>query len=243
LLVQILSSGWLTHAPHKHEETVGRQDLTLKPNVGFAANEMFARRIVCFCDIPLSELAIHMRKYSSFGIAFSRSFLVSKGASPVFYVATNSIVAVGENQLTREAHFDERLGVFHKIWQRVMEQGEEVNRKYGVEYTVNPDGTTVSKEPSGDAYGAWLKERREIDELAHLMFFLSAQVFGFTKAFDSRKDDDDDENFYMEREWRVAGNVNFSLSDVTRIILPEAYAARFRADVPEYIGQIHFASN
>ncbi len=44
----------------------------------------------------------------------------------------------------------------------------------------------------------------------------------------------------MEREWRVLDRVPFALSDVCRIILPESYARRFRADIPNYFGQISF---
>jgi hypothetical protein len=44
----------------------------------------------------------------------------------------------------------------------------------------------------------------------------------------------------MEREWRIASNVCFKLDDVARIFLPAAYARRFRADVPAYIGQVSF---
>ena len=46
----------------------------------------------------------------------------------------------------------------------------------------------------------------------------------------------------MEREWRrLANNLNFTLDGVARIFLPAAYARRFRADPPEYVGQISFA--
>jgi hypothetical protein len=34
-----------------------------------------------------------MSKYGEFGIAFPRPFLVNQGASPVFYIAENAIVA------------------------------------------------------------------------------------------------------------------------------------------------------
>ena len=47
-------------------------------------------RVVCFCDIPVTDLAIHMTKYSRFGLSFLKPFLISKGANPVLYVANNS---------------------------------------------------------------------------------------------------------------------------------------------------------
>jgi hypothetical protein len=51
---------------------------------------------------------------------------------------------------------------------------------------------------------------------------------------------DDVANFYMEREWRVGGNVRFNLNHVSRVFFPPEYASKFRADLPEYVGQVTF---
>jgi hypothetical protein len=50
-------------------------------------------QVVCFCDIPVIDLAIHVRKYSKFGLAFKKAFLIERGACPVFYVANESPVS------------------------------------------------------------------------------------------------------------------------------------------------------
>jgi hypothetical protein len=50
-------------------------------------------QVVCFCDIPDTDLAIHVRKYSRFGLAFKKDFLIERGACPVFYVANESPVS------------------------------------------------------------------------------------------------------------------------------------------------------
>jgi hypothetical protein len=39
---------------------------------------------------------------------------------------------------------------------------------------------------------------------------------------------DDPDKVYLEREWRLIGNVGFDLREVGRVILPEACATRFR---------------
>lgn len=53
-------------------------------------NEMINPRVVCFCDIPVADMHIHMMKYGKFGLSFLKSFLVKKGANPLFYVAQNA---------------------------------------------------------------------------------------------------------------------------------------------------------
>jgi hypothetical protein len=70
--------------------------------------------------------------------------------------------------------------------------------------------------------------------------FLLNYVFTFMKCFDAKRQFQDPENFYMEREWRLGANLNFDLSDVVRVFLPATYAERFRRDLPTYAGQITF---
>jgi hypothetical protein len=50
------------------------------------SNEMVHYPMVCFCDIPVPDLTLHMEKYSRFGLALKKAFLIPKGARPVFYV-------------------------------------------------------------------------------------------------------------------------------------------------------------
>jgi hypothetical protein len=77
----------------------------------------------------------------------------------------------------------------------------------------------------------------------YLAYFLDLLVFGFIKYFDDSTSDEDAANVYMEREWRVIGDVKFALADVHRVFMPECYAERFRADLPNYIGQLTFSDN
>jgi len=62
--------------------------------------DMYARYCVCFCDIPTSDLALHMERYSRFGLAFSKGYLVQHGASPVFYVARDADIGNPHDQKT-----------------------------------------------------------------------------------------------------------------------------------------------
>src|ERR1019366_7648127 len=60
--------------------------LETRPSERLSENVAFRGSYVCFCDIPLGDLDLHMRKYSRFGIAFRKEFLLKKGATPVMYV-------------------------------------------------------------------------------------------------------------------------------------------------------------
>jgi hypothetical protein len=164
---------------------------------------------VCFCDIPVTDLAIHMKKYSRFGLSFLKRFLIDKGANPVMYVAENSPAL---SFRLPESTSDEP-------WPRkkVFERNIELFEKYQQE--------NQGKIP------------------IYLRYFLDILVFPFIKYFDDSTSDEAEANVYMEREWRVIGDIEFALPDVHRVFLPEHYAERFRADLPDYKGQLTFSDN
>ena len=56
------------------------------------AGTLLGGTALCFCDIPVDDLAIHMSRYGHFGLSFRKSFLAERGATPVFYVAQDAIV-------------------------------------------------------------------------------------------------------------------------------------------------------
>lgn len=64
--------------------------------------------------------------------------------------------------------------------------------------------------------------------------------FAYVKLYDVSLPDDHPDNYYMEREWRCLKNVNFSLSDIHTIYLPNrSYQERFRQEFPEYTGKFY----
>jgi hypothetical protein len=164
---------------------------------------------ICFCDIPVTDLEIHMTKYSRFGLSFLKDFLVRKGANPVMYVAENSqALSFYLPETTKDEPWPRR---------RVFERNIELLEKYR-------------------------KENRDTIPI-YLEYFLDILVLPFIKYFDASAPDEAEANVYMEREWRVIGDVNFTLADVHRVFMPERYAERFRADLSDYTGKLTFSDN
>jgi Putative abortive phage resistance protein AbiGi, antitoxin len=172
---------------------------------------------ICFCDIPVTDLEIHMNKYSRFGLSFLKDFLVGKGANPVMYVAENSqALAFRLPETTRDEPWQRR---------RVFERNIELLEKYRRELLEEYHRGTRDKFP------------------IYLEYFLDILVLPFIKYFDASAPDEAEANVYMEREWRVIGDVKFALEDVHRVFMPKRYAERFRADLPNYTGQLTFSDN
>lgn len=228
LLLTILRTGELRSDPNRTPGSPAVAWITL--NGSFSERTMFHFPGVCFCDIPVADLPVHMEKYSSFGIAFSKAFLVKRGTSPVFYIAKDSEIDPSGNvdagirqssvtPYTRAVFFKEMLESFH---------GSSIDLLRAVSTVADSDGSKA-------------RELAEIGKrLAQLKSYLDKYVFSYCVPFDSALDESHGEQFYMEREWRVLGDVRFSLADVERVIVPRSYGTRFRVDFPDYGGQVSF---
>ncbi len=177
-------------------------------------NEVFMPNVVCFCDIPVEDLDLHMKKYSHFGLGFLKKHLILKGANPVFYIAKNSALSNGK---LRKSLFDYMIDQFNFLFFHEENKILETQRK-------------ADKDAS----------RFEID-WKELKNFLALHVFSFIKFFDDAKSEDDQDNYYMEREWRLLGALKFDINDIYRIILPREYSERFKKDIPNYFGQVTFS--
>lgn len=208
LLVRILRSGTLG------KNVDGR--VAFQPDQLFSGNEAYRSNVVCFSDIPVPDLGIHMGKFSRFGLAFRKGFLIKRGANPVYYVARNSLVTSPEGQAkTLAALFDEKhdqLWAFYDAYKRL--------------HPAPPEGETTQDAPP---------------DITPLFVFLVYQFFSFVKFYEEGLPPDDEKNYYMEREWRVFGNLSFGLGDVRRVIFPERFSHSFREQVPDYYGEITFS--
>jgi Putative abortive phage resistance protein AbiGi, antitoxin len=217
LLIRILKDGWLLADPENRNKlypwpTENAFVLNIESVTEDVYQPVFKPHAVCFCDIPFDHLDIHMSKYGSFGLSFLKSFLIEKRASPVFYCAKNSKV-ISTLHANRESYFQEQLNRYRRLF-------PIRNELYDL----------LEKNMDEDTFQRFMLDAMELYE------FLGYYVFGHTKFFDDAAGYEDPNNFYMEREWRVLGNVRFELSNVYRVILPERYAERFHEELPHYPG-------
>lgn len=216
LVNKIIKAGWLMHPPHDLNQKSGYE---VRFDALISKNELVNPRIICFCDIPVGDLSIHMAKYGRFALSFRKAFLIEKGANPVHYIAKNSTIESLLTAKTKRADFyDQMMG--NSLRSLIM-LAESLKPK-------NQDPVTSESAPLA-MY------------LQGISFFLLEEVFSFIKFFDDSKSENDPDNYYMEREWRVMKHVNFGIEDVYRVILPESFVNRFRKDVPDFNGQIMFA--
>lgn len=56
--------------------------------------------MVCFCDIPLSQLMSHINIYGSYGLGMSKGWGIGEGLNPVIYFSKNSHLAKRLSEIT-----------------------------------------------------------------------------------------------------------------------------------------------
>lgn len=217
-LLQILKTGRLLPGG---KESSGQEMWATIGGERLCTNEMFTPQVVCFCDIPLSGLGIHMEKYGGFGIAFRKRWLVGRGANPVFYLAA------GDSPL--EA-LDGEAPIL-----RAEEFGRCIDRCYGLLH----EFADFLEEPPTQVP----EEAEQLhDGFHHLVhFFLQYRIFSYLKCFDPMLSEADIDNFYMEREWRVFGPVAFELQDVAHVIVPNAFREQVAKEIPELVPRLFIA--
>jgi len=207
LLIEVIKSGKLKSSP-KNDIFKGSVIIQL-PNP-ISQGKAITLYGVCFCDIPIDDIDIHVNKYSGFGLSFLKTFLINKGANPVFYIARDGKLLRSEKN--RGVFFEDMLQAFFRLLVKDIMPTEKAKKALDEE------------------------NRERID----LVIFMIQYIFGYFKFFDSNTPENDENNYYMEREWRTVGDLEFNLQNVNRILLPRKYARQLREDIPDYSGQITF---
>ncbi len=180
-----------------------------------SGNRVFRGSYVCFCDIPAGDLDIHMRKYSRFGVAFTKEFLLEAGAAPVMYAPGRGRPALLPFHPYPRGRVASNNVAFDEFWRRYRRLVERMETE-----EINKDTSKL---------------------FCDVTEFLNIQILSHLKFFDPFLKDQERENYYMEREWRVMREVRFRHRDIRRVILPESFASQFRKQFPKYDGEVVFA--
>ena len=175
----------------------------------FTRGDLFAQQCVCFCDIPSEGLDIHVSKYGSFGLAFEKQYLVPMGATPAFYVATDSL---GIRDMTRGEDFDERIADYFTLKDLMEANRNDLMRQAST--------------------------RGIVERFEKISSFLEFTVLGLLKPFDTRLPDAAPENVYLEREWRVLGDISFDQENVAKVYAPPGQVKRVEERFPALVGRI-----
>jgi len=165
--------------------------------------------MVCFCDIPPTSLRIHTRKYGPFGLAIDRAHLVRYAARPVMYFPLDLN--------------DWQSPLNHSIIRDI----EAVYRALQTQ-AVPSRGTRQM--------GSRIMTSEETLNVAKAV--IQRDLLAFLKLFNPTLAEDDPQNYYMEREWRRIGNLQFGAEHVKHVIVDDAYVDRARAMFPEYATRI-----
>ena len=209
--------------------------------------EVFGRcDCVCFCDIPDTALGIHTNKYSKFGMGFEKTFIAEPGAHPVMYVPKNYSIAergdgsdIGKSCTPRapEQYFPYLLQLSTSLLP-LMELGYvEVNLPQQ-ENKLKAMGLGDFLNLFNDAVRKMFFAGKYHPLLFSLMQGISNQM-AYVKLYDATLPDDHPDNYYMEREWRSLGNINFTTDDIKTLYFPnKEYISKFIKDFPNYKGDI-----
>ena len=209
--------------------------------------EVFGRcDCVCFCDIPDLGLKIHTNKYSKFGMGFEKTFIAEQGANPVMYVPKNyPVVKCGGSTATGNFLPPRAPEEYYPF---LLKLATSFLPLMGSGYTA----ACLSQWENGLkilGYGDHLKlfdkdihqmliEGKYYPLLFSLMQGISNQL-QYVKLYDATLPDDHPDNYYMEREWRSLGNINFTIDDIKTLYLPnKEYISKFIKEFPKYKGDI-----
>lgn len=99
----ILSANTLFHFTNKFENVESILENGFYPRYSYEDHSTstpsnqghpdYAIAMVCFCDIPLSQIKDHMETYGSYGIGLSKDWGIKHGVCPVIYTYPGSLLA------------------------------------------------------------------------------------------------------------------------------------------------------
>jgi Putative abortive phage resistance protein AbiGi, antitoxin len=208
-----------------------------------AQNEFVQPEMVCFCDIPVDPIdhfRVHTAKYGKFGLALRREFVIAQGGNPVFYIASSAstpLRLVGRGGPRVDFFADSGVPSLFQPRHRASFMDELKRRVVEAILTIRDINQAKTAEYQKGVSNAD-EHKRRVYQTFDLPAAIYPYIFGYTKVFDPTLPDEDPDNYYMEREWRVLGCVRFALSDIARIFVPPAYVDRVKEALSGYSGPV-----
>lgn len=215
ILLKVLDSSCVSHPPHNQDSYSHR--IAFNWDKSIFSEELVVPGVTCFGDIPYANLHIHMKKYGKFGLSFSREFLIKYGARPVIYMPLQpSDPYKGWGTIYCESLLLDLEQIWRGFREHIVIPVDEGSRSrsMGVKPT-NPKEAALA-----------------MDDM------FTQQVLAFIKPFNSELQDDHPDNFYLEREWRRFGNLNFKPKDVAHVIVHPNYIERLKTERTIYSNKI-----
>ena len=215
-LKSILSSGYVSHPPHRPGpgETTVHIDLTKE----LSTEELIVPTVVCFCDIPVEHLSLHMQKYGRFGVALDKAYLIHEGARPVMYIPFQSD---NHRSVAGKALLSNLKAVYQGFREHIYDKANLPHLRTHVQ----------GARPTSAAGAA-----------SALDSVLARDLIAFLKPFNSEIPEDHPDYYYAEREWRKYGNQVVTPETVRRVIVPDRFVTQLEKDFPQYAGKIQIAT-
>lgn len=212
-LLKIINSGCVSSDPPK--VGWGSTTVQLKRGARLEAEELAVSNITCYCDIPSGALGLHVAKYGSFGLSFSRHLLIKYGARPVLYVPMQAADwgAPYGKTLLRDVQ-----AVFEGFMTQLYEP---------IARDLKAQSRSLTHIPA-----------TSLEAVEALHSVLLKDFLAYIKPYDSELTEAHQRYFYAEREWRRIGGLMFSLSDVKTIAIADGYEPRLRTAVPDFRGNV-----
>lgn len=175
--------------------------------------EPIVQTVTCFCDIHRDQLhPIHTGKYGWFGVGVSKEFVAQCGGRPVIYIP---IVPKWPGSLNN--YLRNEIMNAHRALDCYLDPGHKTGRS------------------GSRALGAFPTSANEAISLIEAT--LGKNVLAYLKLFDVTLADNDPKNYYMEREWRIFGNLNLEFS-LREIVVGKGYSKRLKEKFPKYAGML-----
>lgn len=165
----------------------------------------------CYCDIPLSQISEHTKKYGSYSIGLTKDWGIKNGLSPVLYTHHKSETAKLLNSLT------------HNLSNVFDIDDSEENKKILKSYGLSKDEVNLVEDGKNILNKKIKKKNRELSEqLGHFLKYIKPyDGIGYSGGIEFKK-----VRFYDEREWRYVPPKKL----LKKIEIKDIYKRKFYTD-------------